>query len=171
VAVEFNGSRDTCVLTSFALHNVLQHLGYDSRPLRIEAAVFPDDPKLNILGRIERSRGRAAPGMWWGSFGVAISDEWLLDPTLDQANKRHWPRSMRVGPLAVRLEQKFWAEYGSMLIRVNQCRVRFSPHPRQNGFAHAGDARLSHWKPLADLILRAVERGGGPEEGQEYGQS
>jgi hypothetical protein len=40
VAVEFNRSRSTCVLTSFALHEVLQHLGYNPRPLRIEAAVF-----------------------------------------------------------------------------------------------------------------------------------
>jgi hypothetical protein len=31
VATRFNGSRDTCVLTSFALHNVLQRLGYSSR--------------------------------------------------------------------------------------------------------------------------------------------
>jgi hypothetical protein len=31
---------------------------------------------------------------------------------------------------------------------VNKCSVRFSPHPRQVGFAHAGDARPSHWRPL-----------------------
>jgi hypothetical protein len=41
VAVRFNRSRSTCILTSFALNNVLQRLGYNSRPLRIEAAVFP----------------------------------------------------------------------------------------------------------------------------------
>jgi hypothetical protein len=35
-----------------------------------------------------------------GHLAVAIEDEWLLDPTLDQANKKEWPRSMRVGPLA-----------------------------------------------------------------------
>jgi hypothetical protein len=52
VAIEFNGARDTCILTSFALQNVLQQLGYNSRPLRIEAAVFPDDHKLcgTVLG-------------------------------------------------------------------------------------------------------------------------
>jgi hypothetical protein len=47
VAAEFNGARNTCVLTSFALHHALQQLGYNSRPLRIEAAVFPDDQKLS----------------------------------------------------------------------------------------------------------------------------
>ena len=53
VAAKFNGSRDTCILTSFALNDTLQRLGYNSRPLRIEAAVFPDDRKFygTILGR------------------------------------------------------------------------------------------------------------------------
>jgi hypothetical protein len=160
VAAEFNGSRDTCILTSFALHNVLQRLGYSSRPLRIEAAVFPDDPKLsgNILGSIERgSRGAASPDMWWGHLGVVVDNDWLLDATLDQANKEEWPRSIHVGPLAVRLEEKFWAKWGSILVRTNGCTVRFSPHPRQLGFANAGDARPSHWKPLAAQILRAIQ--------------
>jgi hypothetical protein len=162
VAAEFNGARDTCILTSFALHDVLQRLGYESRPLRIEAAVFPDDRKLSgtILGGFSEPGGRrrrASPDMWWGHLAVVVENEWLLDPTLDQANKAEWPRSMRVGPLAIRLTEKFWAEHGSILVQVNKCSVRFSPHPRQVGFAHAGDARPSHWKPLANLIFRAVE--------------
>jgi hypothetical protein len=104
VAAQFNGALDTCVLTSFALNNVLQRLRYDSRPLRIEAAVFPDDRKLygNILGRIEPgSRRAASPGKWWGHLAVAVENEWLLDPTLDQANKKEWPQAIHVGPLAV----------------------------------------------------------------------
>jgi hypothetical protein len=160
VAAEFNGARNTCILTFFALHDVLQRLRYNSSPLRIEAAVFPDDPKLSgtILGGFSEPgrRRKASAGKWWGHLAVVIGDDWLLDATLDQTNKDEWPQSMRVGPLAVRLPQKFWTEYGSVLIRVNQCQVRFSPHPRQVGFAHAGDARPSHWKPLADLIYQAV---------------
>jgi hypothetical protein len=160
VAADFNGARDTCILTSFALHDVCKRLGYNSRPLRIEAAVFPDDPKLhgNILGawRTDGRRRAAAPDKWWGHLGVLVEDKWLLDPTLDQANKREWPRDMRVGPLAVRLEEKFWAEWGSIMVQTNGCTVRFSPHPRQTGFVNAGDARPSHWRPLADRILRAV---------------
>jgi ribonucleoside-diphosphate reductase alpha chain len=83
--------------------------------------------------------------------------DWLLDPTLDQANKKEWPPSMRVGPLAIRLEEKFWAKWGSILVRTNGCTVRFSPHPRQIGFANAGDARPSHWRPLADQIFRKLQ--------------
>ena len=91
VVIRFNESRSTCVLTSFALHDVLQRLGYGSRPLRIEAAVFPDDRKLcgTILGAFGAGCRRAAsPGMWRGHLAVVVEDEWLLDPTLDQANKR-----------------------------------------------------------------------------------
>jgi hypothetical protein len=161
VAAKFNGSRSTCLLTSFALNNTLQRLGYNSRPLRIEAAVFPDDRKFygTILGgwREPGCRRAASPGMWLGHLAVVIEDEWLLDPTLDQANKKEWPRSMHVGPLAIQLPAEFWAEHGSILVQVNKCSVRFSPHPRQNGFANAGDARPSHWKPLADQIFRALE--------------
>ena len=160
VAAKFNGARDTCVLTSYALHDVCKRLGYNSRPLRIEAAVFPDDRKFygSILGGFsEPGRRRAAsPGMWHGHLAVVVDDSWLLDSTIDQANKREWPRAIHVGPLAVRLTEKFWVEHGSILVRTNGCTVRFSPHPRQNGFANAGDARPSHWRPLADRIFHAV---------------
>ena len=159
VAAKFNGSRDTCILTSFALHDVLRRLGYGARPVRIVAAVFPDDRKLcgTILGGWRGCRRAASPGMWRGHLAVVVDDEWLLDPTLDQANKKEWPRSMRVGPLVVRISKKFWSEHGSILVQVDKCSVRFSPHPRQIGFANAGDARPSHWQPLADRIFRVLE--------------
>jgi hypothetical protein len=160
IAAKFNGARDTCVLRSFALHDVLKRLGYNSRPLRIEAAVFPDDRKFTgtILGgwREPGARRAAASDKWWGHLAVVIADSWLLDPTLDQANMSEWPRAIHVGPLAIRLSKKFWAEHRSILFRTNGCTVRFSPHPRQVGFVNAGDARPSHWKPLADQILQAV---------------
>src|SRR5262245_52090077 len=119
VAADFNGARDTCVLTSYALCDVLQRLGYTSRPLRIEAAVFPDDRKFygTILGGFsEPGRRRAAsPNKWWGHLAVLAEDAWLLDATLDQANKEEWPLAIHVGPLVVRLEEKFWTEHGSIL--------------------------------------------------------
>jgi hypothetical protein len=133
------------------------------RPLRIEAAVFPDGPKRcgTILGSLNGCRRAASLGKWWGHLAVVVDDEWLLDPTLDQANKREWPRSMRVGPLAVQLSEKFWVEHGSILVQTNGFSVRFSPHPRQVGFANAGDARPSHWRPLADQIFQQA----GPKNG------
>jgi hypothetical protein len=59
-----------------------------------------------------------------------------------------------------RISKKFWSEHGSILVQVDKCSVRFSPHPRQTGFANAGDARPSHWKPLADQIFHAVNHAG-----------
>jgi hypothetical protein len=79
--------------------------------------------------------------------------------TLDQANKKDCPHSMRVGPPVVRISEKFWSEHGSILVQVDKCSVRFSPHPRQVGFANTGDARPSHWKPLADRIFRQMQKG------------
>lgn len=83
---------------------------------------------------------------------MAVEDERLLDPTLDQANKKEWPRSMRVGPLAIRLSENFWAEHGSVLVRTNKCSVRFSPHPRQVGFANAGRSNPSSRQAVGDAI-------------------
>jgi hypothetical protein len=163
VAAYYSRSRSTCILTSFALSDALQRMGYNSRPLRIEAAVFPDDPKLygTILGAIDNGgngrRPAAAPDKWCGHLAVVVDDEWLLDATLDQANKKNWPQSMRVGPLAVRLPQEFWTEQKVLLLQVNESTVRFILHPRQVGFAYKPDARPSHWRPLAEMILRALE--------------
>lgn len=160
VAFEFNESRDTCILTSYALHDVLQRLGYNSYPLRIEAAVFPDDRKLygTTLGSFSGigPRRAARPRMWWGHLAVAIDKNWLLDPTLDQANKEEWPQKIHVTPLAIKTPEEFWDDRGQIMLQINECTVRFCRHPRQNGFKNAGDARPSHWKPLADLIFQRV---------------
>ena len=92
------------ILTSFALHNVLQWLGCNSRPLRIEAAVFPDDQKLSV----ERA-------------SISATLFCLLDQVLDPA-ATHLRRA-RVSPLAIRLSENFWAERGSILVRTNGCEV------------------------------------------------
>jgi hypothetical protein len=159
-AFKFCRFRDSCVLTSYALNDVLRRLGYDSKPLRIEAAVFPDERNTvgTILGGIHSDfrRPAAQPGNWWGHLAVLVDGEWLLDATIDQANKREWPKGARVGPLAVKLPAKFWGERGHVMIKTNQCGVRLTRYPRQVGFAHAGDARPSHWLPLADRIFQKV---------------
>jgi hypothetical protein len=145
-----------------------RQLGFDSRVLRIESAVFPNERRLcgTILGSQEPGREAAQPGMWKGHLGVVVGDEWLLDPTLDQANKPEWPRDAHVGPMAVQLNKKFWEQpWGSILVPAlsptgspAKSRVRFSPHRRQVGFKNAGDARPSHWRELAERILAQLER-------------
>jgi hypothetical protein len=159
-AFAFTGKRDTCVLTSHALNFVLRELGFTSRLLRIEAAVFPNDKRMcgTILGSQPPSRKAAAPrGMWNGHVGVVIGKTWLLDPTLDQANKDEWPHNTHVGPMVMRLNEQFWRPGGFVLMRTGVTSVRFSLHHRQVGFARAGDARPSHWRPLADQIMHRLK--------------
>jgi hypothetical protein len=163
VSLEFNdGYRGTCVLTSYALNDVLQRLGYSSYPLRVQASVIPNDRKLfgTILGAKRNGcfREAAGPGMWHGHLAVAIEDVWLLDATFDQANETEWPSSAWVGPLAVRLNNAFWKERKQIIIKMNETTIRYSLYPKQVGFAHKGDARPSHWRPLSNMIMTALER-------------
>src|SRR5262249_52333781 len=123
----------------------------NSDPLRVEAAVFPNDRKT-ISTLLGRAGGNAAkPGMWKGHLVVAIEKEWLLDPTLDQANKREWPASALVGPAVVKLSDEFW-EGKPVWVPMNDSKVRYL-HVKQHGFAKSPDARPSHWKELADRIM------------------
>ena len=72
---------------------------------------------------------------------VAIEKEWLLDPTLDQTNRREWPACARVAPAIVNLSDKFW-EGKPVFIAMNDSLVRYV-HMKQHGFARAPDARPS----------------------------
>ena len=113
IAHQYNGSRDTCILTSYALTNVLLRKGFNAYPVRIEAAIYPNDRKFSgvILGSRQDSiscRRAAAKDHWKGHLAVAIDEDWLLDPTLDQANRPEWHPSVCVGPACVKLKPIFW---------------------------------------------------------------
>ena len=170
VAREFNdGDLDTCVLTSYALAAALTDLGYaNARPVRVEAASFPDDPKLHgaILGW--RGSGRRAPkGYWKGHLVVCIGQSWLLDPTLDQSNyasDTQWADAgVRVWPVAAPLTPEFWDLDLPPHQRVVWARSRSPVATRytlvpQKGFAWAPDARPSHWRPLAKEMTYGLEQ-------------
>jgi hypothetical protein len=164
VAREFNdGDLDTCVLSSYALAAALTDLGYaNARPVRVEAASFPDDRKLH--GVILGSRGsgrRAREGYWKGHLAVCIGQSWLLDPTLDQsndANGTQWADAgIGVEPVATSLAPEFWDLDLShqQWVRFPAVLTRYLLVP-QKGFARAGDARPSHWRPLAKEITEAI---------------
>jgi hypothetical protein len=158
VSRSFNRCRNTCILTSYALDDVLRRLGMHSYPLRVKAAVSPNELGLKgtLLGR---PGGKATkPGMWNGHLAVAIEKEWLLDPTLDQANRREWPACARVGPAVVKLNDEFW-DGKPVFILMNGSLVRYF-HVKQNGFAKAPDARPSHWRELAHRIMAKVTAAG-----------
>ena len=155
IAFEFNGIRGACLLTAHALVEVLKQLGVENaRPLRVEAAVFPNAPKSigTILGAEHGDRTKTAPGKWKGHL-VAATDDFLLDATLDQANKQEWPKESHIGPVAIRLNAPFWEDRRTVCFRTDHTTVRWHQHRRQVGFANAPDARPSRWRGLADLIL------------------
>jgi hypothetical protein len=159
VSRSFNrGYRSTCILTSYALDDVLRRMGINSYPLRVEGAVSPNEVGLKgtLLGR---PGGKAAkPGMWNGHLVVAIEKEWLLDPTLDQANRREWPACARVGPAVVKLNDEFW-DGKPVFISMNDSLVRYV-HVKQHGFAKWPAARPSHWRALANRIMAKATAAG-----------
>jgi hypothetical protein len=165
VAWGFNqGALDTCILTSYALAAALTDLGHvDARPVRVEAASFPDDDKLRaaILG-FRGSRRRARDGYWRGHLAVCIGQSWLLDPTLDQSNVRWADTGVGVEPVAASLSPEFWdldlaPHQRLMWVRFSTVTTRYLLVPQQ-GFASAPHARPSHWRPLANEITRRLEK-------------
>jgi hypothetical protein len=166
VARGFNdGDLGTCVLTSYALAAALTDLGYDdARPVRVEAGSFPDDRKLHgvVLGG-SPPRRRARDGYWWGHLVVCIGQSWLLDPTLDQindANGTQWADAgVGVEPVAAPLTPEFWDLdlHHQVWVHFPAVRTRYTLVP-QKGFARAGDARPSHWRPLAKEITRWLKQ-------------
>jgi hypothetical protein len=156
------GRRDTSILTSFALQNVLQSMGVDAKVVRVTCGVFPEERKLvaAILGGDGNGTRRpaAGPGAWWGHVVVTAMDgKWLLDPTLDQANTPNWPKAIRVYPLVMKLPPAFWEQRPSHeRLAWHKCGstdVRYHLFRRQNGFANMPDARPSHWRPVAEQIM------------------
>jgi hypothetical protein len=137
----------------------------------VEAASFPDDPRLYgaILGR-RGSGGRRAPkGYWKGHLVVCIGQSWLLDPTLDQINTRtQWADAgIGVEPVATSLAPEFWDLdlWHQQWVRFPAVLTRYLLVP-QKGFARAPDARPSHWRPLAKEItegIRGLEQATIPE--------
>jgi hypothetical protein len=166
VAREFNdGALNTCILTSYALAAALTDLGYaDARPVRVEAASYPDDHKLYaaILGG--HPRRRAGEGYWCGHLAVCIGQSWLLDPTLDQSNDHNgtqWADAgIRVEPAAVSLTPEFWdldlqPHQRLLWAYFPAVRTRYMLMPQQ-GFARTDGARPSYWRPLAKEITEAI---------------
>ena len=125
--------------------------------MRVECGVFPDDREqiATILGHRRRRLLKSEEGMWDGHLAVAIGDEWLLDATIDQANKPHWGPDVGMDPVALALPAGFFKPSGRVLAWADgrQCRARYCIFPRQTGFARAPAARPSHWGPLAEEIM------------------
>jgi hypothetical protein len=130
VACGFNeGDLDTCILTSYALAAALTDLGYaDARPVRVEAASFPDDWKLPgvVLGHLgspgSGRRRRVGDDIWWGQLAVCIGQSWLLDPTLDQLTTTTAPNGLMLELASSRWQRPSHLNFGtSICSRLSVC--------------------------------------------------
>jgi hypothetical protein len=164
VALDFNGGDPaSCVLTSHALAYVLQALGHDAYPLRVQARAYPAAMKsvMVVLGGLSDGyRRKASPGMWGGHLAV-VAGGYLLDPTFDQVNtnrtRNRWPAAVRYTPMVIPIDQSFLDGDRTICVRFPKGQADWMAYPRQCGFARAGDARPSHWKPLAEAVLGIIE--------------
>lgn len=160
-ALKYNGCLDTCISTSYALSHVLKKKGFDAKPYRIEAVVRPDD-ELNYLpgvalGSKEKCKS-AGPGYWHGHLGVCVGKKWLLDPTLDQANKENWGDHLKVKPVTIPLFPEFWDRWGDAVhINFKTTTVRYRLHQSQVGFKTVFDSWEQQWMPLAEIILEELD--------------
>lgn len=134
LALDWNeGRTDSCISTSNALHYVLRELGYPASLVRVTTAVFPDAPKSwgTVLGSDQRSTA-ASPGMWSGHLCCAVGFDWLLDATLDQANKPEWGDA-KVRPLAIPVHSTFF-EGKTIFLSLPGIRFRYSIFAKQKGW-------------------------------------
>ena len=154
IAYMQEGHRATCILTSYALNNVLRLEGFNSKVVRITARIFPviHEHRGVILGD-PRPQKASGPDMWVGHAAVLVNDQLLLDATLDQANTD----TVEVYPAIVEIDPSFWhGNSGYRPYRIGNCDVQFYQFRHQKGFASTWDATPSAWARLSHSIREAI---------------
>jgi len=150
-----NGDLDTCILTSAALRDVLPYLGYPAEVMRVKAFVWPSSKKgrgcsLGSGGDGNGRKPKAPPGTWYGHL-VAVVDNVLLDPTLDQVNTDHpW---LGATPMVVRFRDPtgFVVPTGT-----KGAGVSYTLYPGRGGFKSAPDFRPGRRRLLVDTVLQEM---------------
>jgi hypothetical protein len=142
---------------------VLTRFGFKATPLRVEAAVFPDDQKRHgcILGSVgDGTRQPAArKGMWKGHLATVVADCYLVDSTIDQV------KVPGIKPLVIDLRETKWFEphpyrgtpWTGVLRPWPGIQARYTMFSHQNGWKHAGDFRPRRRKRIvASLIEKST---------------
>lgn len=157
------GGRESCILSSFAVAYILMSKGYESFPIRVYASVFSKERNVTGVSLGGKGDGTRIPaameGMWNGHLAVFAKSRrgnksYLLDPTLDQVNRKR----IRVKPVVLEIPEMFLIARRGALYQIGNCNVRYSACPHQNGFMNKPDARPSHWFPIAERVLRQMEK-------------
>jgi hypothetical protein len=159
----YYGSHHSCVFSTGVICELLAHFGIKAEPLRVEAGIFPDDRKLPgcVLGSSGDGTRRPAakPDHWQGHLVSLVENRYLIDTTLDQAD-----RHLNARPVVIDLTRTTWFKPN---LRSGQCTgllrlwdgvlVRYSPAPRQVGWKHAGDFRPRRRREIAARLIELAE--------------
>jgi hypothetical protein len=159
---KFCRNRASCIFSTAVVCDVLTHFGMKSEPLRVTTGAFPDKGTGVILGSDGdgEKRPAAKPGHWKGHLVSLVEDQYLIDTTLDQINRRG---SCKVGkPVVIYLPDTEWWEerpfsrdlrLTGVLPLLPGLSVRYSKYHRQNGWKSAPDFRPGiHKTAVARLI-------------------
>jgi hypothetical protein len=156
----YYGRPDSCVFSTAVIVEVLTHFNLKAEPLRVEAAVFPEDRKRHgcILGSFGDGtrRSAAGKGMWLGHLVTLVAGYYLLDSTIDQV------KVPGVQPIVLDLRQTKWFKQnppyrGTLWTGVLRpwpgIQARYTMFHRQNGWKHAGDFRSCRRKEMVALLI------------------
>jgi hypothetical protein len=161
--LRFYGRPDSCVFSTAVIVEVLTYFGLKAEPIRVEAAIFPDDRNLFgcILGGFGDGSRRKAPdrSMWHGHLVSLVEDRYLLDSTLDQV------QVPGVGPLVIDLRKTKWFDPDALYRGLPWTAV-LRPWPTARlsrrdtpcstarvGWKHAGDFRPCRRKEIVEMLI------------------
>jgi hypothetical protein len=87
---KFYSNRASCIFSTAVVCEVLTHFGMKSEPLRVTTGAFPDKGIGVVLGSDGDGvrQPAAKPGHWRGHLVSLVEDQYLIDTTLDQINRR-----------------------------------------------------------------------------------
>lgn len=164
-------ARDTCakadvmgsIVTVRALHQALAKFGRETIPLSVRTLIFnpyvtkefkpgqsPSRKRLNAL--LDHKRGHSvaigmeeADGDGWKGHLVLMAKNsegvWLIDPTLNQANRPE--HNIWMLPIGIQVNEDFGATDGSRaILRLNDCAVMYSAFPSDLSYQNVKDWSL-----------------------------
>lgn len=153
--------RNSCILTSATLRDVLEQLGIEATLMRVETLGF-GSKGLVILGSDGDGRRlpAAQPGVWRGHVVVIAAQRFLMDATLDQIDGL----TPFVGEITedwLHAEKTLWWVNGMRVDRLSsdetKAAVRYHSFPGRGGWRSAPDFRPTRRRALVGAILSAWE--------------
>lgn len=147
---------DSCIVSTAISIDVLTHFGILAEPLPIKMSMFnapyvkridsgsefPNREMLIRWGKEDGSYsvgigyGENQPNKWAGHLVVLVENSWLIDLSIDQANRPAY--NMVFSPIAVEVDQDFLSGKIPRIIKENDCVIRMETI-KDRGFLSSPD--------------------------------